>query len=52
MGWETANIHLGSQKAVVPIRRDLANRPARWLRQANKLMVKATNRDWKDWRNA
>ena len=51
MGWETANVHLGSPKAVEAIRRDLAKRPASWLHNAAKGMVKAVTRDWKDWKD-
>jgi hypothetical protein len=50
MGWETANIHLGSQKAIPAIKRDLAPRKDRWLRKAAKAMLKATLADWKVWR--
>jgi len=52
MGWETANVHLGSKKAVDAVRRDLVKRPADWLRSASKAMVKTMTRDWKDWRDA
>ena len=52
MGWETANVHLGSKKAIDAIRRDLVKRPAGWLRSASKAMVKTMTRDWKDWKNA
>ncbi len=52
MGWETANIHLGSPEAIKAVRRDLAKRPAGWLRTAAKAMAKATIRDWKDWKSA
>jgi hypothetical protein len=51
MGWETANIHLGSRQAVKAVRRDLDRRPSGWLREAAKAMVKATARDWEDWRS-
>jgi hypothetical protein len=51
MGWETANVHLGSRAAVAAIMRDLAKRPARWLRAAASAMTKATTRDWKKWKN-
>jgi Uncharacterized protein conserved in bacteria (DUF2252) len=51
MGWETANIHLGS-RASAGIRRDLAKRHGNWLREAAKAMVKATASDWKDWKNS
>ncbi|MEP6717405.1 MAG: DUF2252 family protein [Terriglobia bacterium] len=49
MGWETANVHLGSgrNKAVL---KDLSARPDNWLHQAAERMVKATTADWKEWR--
>jgi hypothetical protein len=49
MGWETANIHLGSRAAAAQITRDLAQRKANWLRDA-AAMVHATTRDWKEWK--
>src|SRR5262245_28444831 len=52
MGWETANIHFGSQNSGGGIKRDLAKREPSWLRDAAKAMVKATERDWKDWKNS
>jgi Uncharacterized protein conserved in bacteria (DUF2252) len=52
MGWETANIHLGSRAAISSVLRDLKKRPARWLHHAGKAMVAATRRDWKDYRRA
>lgn len=50
MGWETANIHIGSGKTA-DIRRDLTKRKASWLREAAKAMIKITTHDWKEWRN-
>jgi hypothetical protein len=50
MGWETANIHLGSRKAIPAVRRDLAARKDRWLHKAAKGMLKVTLDDWKVWR--
>ena len=50
MGWETANIHLGSRKAIPAVRRDLAARKDRWLHKAAKAMLKVTLDDWKVWR--
>ncbi|HZZ85520.1 MAG TPA: DUF2252 family protein [Anaeromyxobacteraceae bacterium] len=50
MGWEVANVHLGTRGAAARIRRDLARRPAGWLRQASKVMVKATLADADAWR--
>jgi hypothetical protein len=50
MGWETANIHLGSEHAIPAIKRDLARRKNRWLHKAAKVMLKTTLNDWKHWR--
>lgn len=49
MGWETANVHLGSRKVIKAVRRDLAKRKAGWLQKAAKAMTMATVTDWKDW---
>jgi hypothetical protein len=49
MGWETANIHLGTLKAAA-IRRDLARRPAKWLSRAAARMTDAVGEDWEQWR--
>jgi hypothetical protein len=51
MGWETANVHIGSWNAK-DIQRDLAKRKADWLPLAAKAMVKAIIMDWSDWKNA
>lgn len=50
MGWETANIHFGTPRAVAPIKRDLAKRPGNWLHKAAKAMLRATERDWRGWK--
>jgi hypothetical protein len=50
MGYETANVHLGSKKATRAIRRDLKKRPDDWLHAAAKSTVKATLTDWEDWK--
>jgi hypothetical protein len=50
MGWETANIHLGSRSAIPAVKRDLDKRPARWLHRATKAMSAAIRRDWKSYR--
>jgi hypothetical protein len=52
MGAETANVHLGTASARQVIRRDLARRPAGWLLDSAREMVRFVRRDWKDWRNA
>jgi hypothetical protein len=50
MGWETANIHLGTKNARKPILRDLDKRNSKWLTQATQNMLHAVNADWKSWR--
>jgi len=45
MGWETANIHLGSKNSGA-IGNDLRKRNTHWLHKAAALMVKATTTDW------
>jgi hypothetical protein len=50
MGWETANIHLGSERAVPALKRDPRLRKNKWLHKAAKGMLKATLNDWKEWR--
>lgn len=49
MGWETANVHLGSVKAPV-LSRDLAKRPSGWLHRVAEEMFESTSRDWQAWR--
>ncbi len=52
MGWETANIHLGSPNAIPAVQADLAKRPANWLQTAAEAMADSTERDWKIWKKA
>jgi hypothetical protein len=47
MGWETANVHLGSSEVIKAVRRDLAKRKAGWLQKAAKEMTRATLTDWR-----
>jgi len=49
MGWETANIHLGSRSSR-DVRRHAARLKGGWLISASKKMLDAVNADWKDWR--
>ncbi len=51
MGWETANIHFGTPRAIPAIKRDLAKRRGSWLHQAAKAMHRATERDWREWKH-
>ncbi len=48
MGWETANIHLGSVKARV-LQNDLKKRPRGWLQSAARRMEKAVLADFEDY---
>lgn len=48
MGWETANIHLGSSNSA-NILADLKQRPVDWLRTATIAMADATTADWGEW---
>ena len=48
MGWETANIHLGSMTSH-RLAADLARRPARWLERAATDMSRIVSQDWRDW---
>ena len=50
MGWETANVHLGSREALGNVRRDLGRRPRGWLHEAANIMVEATTADWAAWK--
>jgi hypothetical protein len=50
MGWELANVHLGTNGAATALRRDLSQRKSKWLCHATEIMTDATLKDWKDWR--
>ena len=50
MGWETANIHLGTQGSGKEILRDLQKRKGKWLDTAAQAMVRATTADWEAWK--
>ncbi len=50
MGFETANIHLGTKGALKNIRRDLAKRKPGWVHEAAKKMGDAVRKDWEEWR--
>ncbi|MBI3515047.1 MAG: DUF2252 family protein [Proteobacteria bacterium] len=50
MGWETANIHLGTPGARRALRRDLDAQPSGWLDKAARAMATAVIDDWQSWR--
>jgi uncharacterized protein (DUF2252 family) len=50
MGWETANMHLGSAEKVRSILADLGERRRNWLAGAAARMAQAIEQDWRKWR--
>jgi uncharacterized protein DUF2252 len=51
MGWETANVHLGSGRPKA-LQADLRARPGGWLRQAARRMLDAVEADFESWQTA
>jgi hypothetical protein len=49
MGFETANVHLGTRRAIPAIKRDLKKRPLHWLHAAASAMGKAMDKDWREY---
>src|SRR5215469_4877837 len=49
MGYETANIHLGTRSSRKPILAHLEKK-GNWLHKATELMLGAIRDDWKDWK--
>jgi hypothetical protein len=47
MGWETANLHLGSRRAGIGA--DLRARPRRWLEEAATRMADVVEKEWLAW---
>ena len=52
MGFETANIHLGTRSEIASIGRDLRRRHNHWLHDAASVMAGATLKEWKIWRKS
>jgi hypothetical protein len=50
MGFETANIHLGSKDAIRAVRRDLGKRKPDWMHEAAHEMTKLVLEDWEEWK--
>jgi hypothetical protein len=46
MGWETANIHLGTPKARKSLLRTLDRLPKGWLKEAAQVMFEKSLKDW------
>lgn len=49
MGFETANIHLGTPRARAVLRRQLAARRGHWLHETAKTFAADVVREWKEW---
>lgn len=49
MGWETANIHLGSPAARKSILRHITKQKGKWLHRAAETMLDAVRADWNVW---
>jgi len=52
MGFETANVHLGTPKMAKAILKDLQARPPHWLHEAARTMVEDVAQDWRQWRDS
>jgi hypothetical protein len=52
MGWETANIHLGTVDAPKYIRRHISRLKPGWLYTAAKSMAEAVTDDWRTWKKS
>jgi len=52
MGWETANIHLGTRSSAKAILRHLQKQKGRWLHAASEDMLCAVQEDWKAWKKS
>jgi len=50
MGWETANIHLGTKGAAKHILRHAKKQKGKWLQEATRAMLKIVTDDWKTWK--
>jgi uncharacterized protein (DUF2252 family) len=50
MGYELANVHLGTRGASARIQADLRRRKPKWLRQSAEKMAEATLADWREWK--
>jgi len=50
MGWETANVHLGTKTARKTILRHMQKQKGKWLHKATEEMLKIVREDWKIWK--
>ena len=52
MGSEAANVHLGTNRQVANILKDLQKRKSNWLRDAAARMARVVEKDWKRYRKS
>jgi hypothetical protein len=52
MGWETANIHLGTRKIRKTLVKALQDLPKAWLKDSAQSMYEKILRDWKNFKNS
>jgi hypothetical protein len=52
MGWETANVHLGSRSAPKAIRKYLNRLKPDWLSSAARDMAATVTKDWRAWKKS
>ena len=50
MGWETANVHLGTPSARKAVLRHIGKQKPKWLHRATEKMLNAVREDWETWR--
>jgi hypothetical protein len=50
MGWETANIHLGTKTARNSLLQHMKREKGKWLHHATEAMLQAVSQDWKIWK--
>jgi hypothetical protein len=50
MGWETANIHLGTPSARKLILRHIEKQKGKWLHHAAEAMLQSVRSDWEVWK--
>jgi hypothetical protein len=50
MGWETANIHLGTASARKSVLRHMDKQKPKWLHRAAEAMLEAVRSDWNVWK--
>ena len=50
MGWEAANIHLGTEEKRKAVLKDLGRRKGNWLMAGAEAMAGAMETDWRTWR--